>query len=97
MLKQLFGLGPKIDFDALKAEGAVIVDVRTPGEYASGHVKGSLNIPLDRLTGQLNKIPKNKKVITCCASGMRSATARNILLQNGYADVYNGGSWVNLR
>ena len=96
MLKELFGIGPKIDLSSLVAAGAVIVDVRSKQEYASGHAKGSVNIPLDALQKRMNELPKNKPIITCCASGMRSATAKNVLLNNGFAEVYNGGSWARL-
>ncbi len=75
-IKKLFGLGPKVDYSELMANGAVIVDVRTRGEFQSGHIKGSVNIPLDSLRGNLSKIKKNKPVITCCASGVRSASAK---------------------
>jgi phage shock protein E len=96
MLKQLFGMGPKVDTAALVANGAVIVDVRTPGEFASGHVKGSLNIPLDTLQSRLKELPADKPIITCCASGMRSGTAKSIMLNSGFKEVYNGGSWSSL-
>ena len=78
MFKNLFGIGPKVDFSELVANGAVIVDVRTEQEYRAGHVKGSLNIPLHELKQKLNKLRKDKPIITCCASGMRSATAKNM-------------------
>ena len=97
LIKKLFGLGPKADLDAVMAKGGVIVDVRTPGEFAGGSVKGSINIPLNNLQGQLSRLKKDKPVITCCASGMRSASARSILTSNGFAEVYNGGSWYNLK
>ena len=42
-------------------------------------------------------VDKNKPIITCCASGMRSAAAKNILKSNGYQTVYNGGSWASLK
>jgi rhodanese-related sulfurtransferase len=77
--------------------GAQIIDVRSPGEFQSGHIKGALNIPLPALGSQLSKIKKDKPVITCCASGMRSASARTILKANGYADVHNGGGWTSLQ
>jgi phage shock protein E len=96
MLKQLLGIGPRIDTAALIANGAVVVDVRTKSEYASGHAKGSVNIPLDALKLRLKELPKNKPIITCCASGMRSGTAKSILLSNGFTEVYNGGSWSNI-
>ena len=95
-LKKIFGIGPKVDLGQLIGEGAVIVDVRTTGEFTSGHLKNSVNIPLDKLSSQLSKLKKEKVIITCCASGMRSASAKSILKSSGY-QVYNGGSWMNLR
>lgn len=95
-IKNLFGFGPSADFSALISDGATIIDVRTPGEYQGGHIKGSINIPLDKLGGQLKKINKDKPVITCCASGMRSASAKRILQENGY-EAHNGGSWMSLK
>lgn len=95
-IKKLFGLGSKTDMAALIASGAVIVDVRSPAEYASGHISNSVNIPLDSLQGRLSKLKKGVPVITCCASGMRSRVARSILQSNGFK-VYNGGSWNNLK
>lgn len=97
-IKKLFGMGPKVDIGQLIREGAVILDVRTKGEYSGGHVKGSINIPLDQLGSSLDKLKnKEKAIITCCASGMRSASAKGILKRAGYQHVHNGGSWVNLR
>ncbi len=96
LLGKLFGLGPKVDIGELLANGAVIVDVRTKNEYQQGHIKGSMNIPLDQLEKAISKLPKNKTIITCCASGMRSASAKGKLKSAGYT-VENGGSWLNLR
>lgn len=96
-LKKLFAPAPRVDLGELIANGATIVDVRTPGEYRSGHVKGSVNIPLDQLQKNLKKISKSKPVITCCASGNRSGSAKSILKANGFAEVHNGGSWMSLR
>ncbi|HNR86233.1 MAG TPA: rhodanese-like domain-containing protein [Taishania sp.] len=95
-LKKLFGLGPSADFKTLVANGAQIIDVRTPQEFKGGHIKGSVNIPLQNLSTQLSKIKKDKPVITCCASGMRSASAKNILKSNGFQEVHNGGGWMSL-
>lgn len=95
-LKSLFGGGPATDFKALVNQGATIIDLRSKAEYASGHIKGSLNIPLDTLQNNLAKISKSKPVITCCASGMRSASAKGILQNNGF-EVYNGGGWSSLK
>lgn len=89
--------GKSTDFSAMVKEGAMIVDVRTTGEFAGGHIKGSKNIPLQDLSNNLKNLPKDKAIITCCASGMRSASAKNILKNNGYNQVYNGGAWMQLR
>lgn len=96
-LKNLFGLGPKVDFNELMSKGAQIIDVRTPSEFNSGHIKGSLNIPLSNIAENLDKIKKDKPIITCCASGMRSASARSILTSKGYREVHNGGGWMSLQ
>ena len=95
LLKRLFG-GTSVDFAELVKRGAVIIDVRTPAEYKGGHINGSVNIPLQSLQANLGKIPKNKTIITCCASGMRSGSAKSILKSAGY-DVHNGGGWTTLR
>ena len=97
LLKKLFGLGPKTDYHELIRKGAIIVDVRTPGEYKSGHIKGSLNLPLDSLGKNLSELKKDKCIICCCASGMRSGAAKRILQSNGFNEVYNGGSWLRLQ
>lgn len=97
LIKQMFGMGPEVNFSELHKNGALIVDVRTKGEYQGGNIKGSVNIPLDTLPSQLAKLKKNKPVITCCASGMRSASALNILKSGGFNEVYNGGGWMSLQ
>lgn len=97
-IKKLLGFGPATDYKQLLNEGGLILDVRTKGEFAGGHIKGSLNIPVDQLSSQLSKLKnKNQPIITCCASGMRSASAKSILSSNGYAKVYNGGGWNSLQ
>ncbi|WP_323755864.1 rhodanese-like domain-containing protein [Roseivirga sp.] len=97
-LKRLFGLGPKVDFKELVQQGAVVLDVRSKGEFAGGHIKGSMNISVDTLGSNLSRLKnKDKPIITCCASGMRSASAKNILKSNGYTQVYNGGGWSSLQ
>lgn len=90
-LKKLFG--PGVDLKEKMNEGAIILDVRSPSEYSGGHVRGSKNIPLDKISGKMKTIKNwNKPVITCCASGMRSGSAVSILKNNG-VEAYNGGSW----
>jgi rhodanese-related sulfurtransferase len=89
--------GKSADFAQLVKDGAVILDVRTPVEYAGGHIEGSKNIPLQSIQQNLSKIPKDKVIITCCASGMRSGSAKSILLSNGFKEVHNGGGWMSLK
>lgn len=95
-IKKIFGLGPKVNFKELIKKGAVIVDVRTKPEFKQGHIKKSLNLPLDNLQNELKKLNKNKPIITCCASGIRSWFAKNRLKSNGFTEVYNGGGWMRL-
>lgn len=91
-IKNLFG--PSVDLGEVIKSGATIVDVRTKGEYAGGHVRGSINIPLDQLSNNLKKFKsKDQVIVTCCASGMRSASAKSILKSSGFTNVHNGGSW----
>jgi rhodanese-related sulfurtransferase len=95
-IKNLLGLGPKVDIQGLIANGAKIIDVRTPAEYKDGHVKGSINLPLQTLGSQMNKLKKDEVIITCCRSGSRSGMARRQLLAEGFTNVYNGGPWNGL-
>ncbi len=98
ILKRLFSAEPEPDYSVLLKNNAVILDVRSKNEYASGHIKGSKNIPLNAISANLKVIgKKDRPVITCCASGMRSASARNILKNLGYTNVHNGGGWKNLQ
>ena len=97
-LKKLFGIGPKVNYTDLVKQGAIILDVRSKAEYLNGHIKDSINIPVDTLRNNLFKLKdKNQPVITCCASGMRSASAKSILKSNGFTKVYNGGGWSGLK
>ena len=96
-IKKLFGMGPKRDYGQLVKDGAVILDVRTKGEYAGGHIKNAINIPLDQLGSGLAKLKdKNRTIICCCASGARSGSATSMLKSRGYTNVYNGGGWNGL-
>ena len=77
-------------------EGAYLVDVRTPTEYDGGHVKGSTNIPLDRIPNSLEKFKGKKNTIVFCRSGNRSSQAKSILEKNGFTNVTNGGKWQSV-
>jgi phage shock protein E len=97
-IKRLFQNEPPIDFRRMKEEGAVIIDVRSKREFEGGHIEGAVNIPLDQLTQNPKRLPeKSKAIILCCASGMRSATATDILRRLGYKNVFNGGGWTSLQ
>ena len=90
-LKSLFASGPSIA-DLLE-EGALVLDVRTLGEYRNGHVEGSMHVPLQQLEKKINAIKKQKKtVVTVCASGMRSGKAAKVLRAAGL-EAHNGGPW----
>ncbi|MEO8147806.1 MAG: rhodanese-like domain-containing protein [Bacteroidia bacterium] len=97
LLKNVLGLGPKADLKELFRNGATVIDVRSKGEYQGGHIKGSVNIPLNNLQNHLSKLKKDKPIITCCASGMRSASAKGLLKSNGFDEVHNGGGWMSLQ
>lgn len=77
----------------LKKNGAKLIDVRSAGEFASGHAPGTINIPLQELGNRLREIPKTSPVVLCCASGTRSGMAKMLLKKNGYRNVYNIGTW----
>jgi len=89
--------GKKVNLREVISNGATILDVRTKVEYQSGHLRNSINIPVGNLEQNIKKLNKNKPIITCCASGSRSASARRILKSKGFEQVYNGGSWYSLR
>jgi rhodanese-related sulfurtransferase len=97
LLKNIFGIGNKVDYKELLQNGAQIIDVRTKAEYQQGHIKNSINIPLNNLSSQHSKLKKDKPIITCCASGMRSAQGKSMLKGNGFTEVYNGGGWMSLQ
>lgn len=77
----------------LKKNGAIFVDVRSAGEFASGNAPGTINIPLQELGSRLGEIPRSAPVVLCCASGTRSGMAKIRLKMKGYREVYNIGPW----
>lgn len=85
--------GSKTDYKGLLQNGAMLIDVRTPDEYRTGHVKGSVNIPLDTLPNRISELKsKNKSIIAVCRSGARSGAATSMLKKAGI-EAYNGGGW----
>lgn len=73
----------------------IIVDVRTPKEFAEGANPNSINIPLDTLESKLSTLDKNQTVVVCCASGRRSALAADILRKHSFKNVIDASSWRN--
>ena len=95
LIKRLFK--PKVDFVKLIKQGALVVDVRTKSEYASGHIDGSKNIPLDKISTEIKTLKQlNRPIVTVCRSGTRSGLAKSILTSAGL-EAYNGGAWTNLK
>lgn len=76
--------------------GAMLVDVRSQGEFASGSAKGAVNIPLDAIQGQMAKFKNKKHIVVFCRSGNRSGQAKAILNQYGISNVTNGGTWQDV-
>jgi phage shock protein E len=82
--------------DKIKA-GALVVDVRTPAEFASEAYPGATNIPLSELGTRLDKLGDRKRaIVVYCRSGSRSGQAKAILEKNGFADVTNGGGLASM-
>ena len=83
--------------DLINDENATIVDVRTPGEYMSGNVAGSINIPLNEVPSRVDEFNGlSRPIIVCCLSGGRSGQAAAFLSANGVDEVYNGGGWMEV-
>ena len=97
LFKTIFSNNNQLKMENLIKEGAFLVDVRTPGEFAEGHVNGSANIPLDQIPQKLNQFKGKGNIIVFCRSGARSAQAKSILEQNGIANVTNGGTWESVK
>lgn len=97
IFKNLFGQKDNVQLKEIIKEGAFLVDVRTPSEFGSGSVKGAVNIPLDKVSGQLSKFKGKKHIVVFCRSGNRSSQAKSILEKNGFDNVINGGTWNNVQ
>jgi len=77
----------------------LLIDVRTPEEFASGHIQNAINISVETLQARLDEVPGGTPVVVYCRSGNRSASAAQILIENGYQQVYDLGGikdWVAL-
>ena len=76
----------------LQANDSIVVDVRTPQEFKSGHIENSINIEWEKISSINNSIKKEKKIYLYCRSGNRSQKATDILIKLGYSNVENLGS-----
>ena len=88
----------KLSFDdpselkQLVTSGAQLIDVRSPGEYARGHIEGAINIPVGELTQRLSQLgDPQEPVVVYCRSGVRSSRAQSTLRAHGFMQVYNLG------
>lgn len=87
--------------DAAKAaiaDGATVIDVRTPAEYDSGHLDGALNIDVQSADFEalVSELPKDDTYVVYCRSGNRSATAAQIMEGLGFTDIVDGGAYSSL-
>lgn len=76
----------------------LLIDVRTPEEYASGHIAGAINISVQTLPDRLDEIPVDQPIVVYCRTGNRSASATDILVNAGYSPVYDLGGiqdWIS--
>lgn len=96
-LKKMISPSEQVDFKELVENGALIIDVRTPGEFKAGHIKKSKNIPLQNLSEKMGSLNKHKTYILCCASGGRSGSARRMMSSAGFESVHNGRGWKQLQ
>ena len=95
MMKRAGGISPEKARDYLRS-GALVIDVRSPGEFNAGHLPNAVNLPVDEiditLPGRLKD--KNRVLLLYCQSGMRSGMARSRLAGLGYAHAFNLGSYA---
>lgn len=83
--------------DIVKNKQGTVIDVRTPAEFMGGHVAGSINIPLQEISGRLADLETMARpIVLCCASGNRSGQAEYFLRSRGIPEVYNAGSWLDV-
>jgi rhodanese-related sulfurtransferase len=96
-IKNLFGNTNTNNLTEIIAQGAFLVDVRTTQEFADSKIKGAVNIPLDKISSQIEKFKNKNNIVVFCRSGNRSGQAKSILERNGITNVINGGSFGNVK
>jgi len=81
------------DARSLVSKGAVLVDVRSPGEFSGGHIEGAISIPIQELRDRTDELgDKSGPIVLYCQSGARSAMAKRLLEGNGFTEVHDMGS-----
>jgi rhodanese-related sulfurtransferase len=90
----LRGDHPQVDWEGVAAlPDPLLLDVRTPREFADGHIPGAVNVPVDDLRGRLGELPKGRPVVAYCQVGQRGYLATRILMQAGFAASNLGGGY----
>lgn len=90
-------IGPSQYVNGFSETPHLLVDVRTPEEFFSGHISGSVNIPLQVLNQRMDEIPRDIPVVLYCRSGNRSAEAARLLERAGYSRIYDLGGVIAWR
>lgn len=87
------------DIPVLVQGGALVVDVRTPGEFSGGHIENAVNIPYDNIIREIDRYVEDKdhSIVLYCRSGARAAVAKKSLIQAGYSSVVNAATLRNMR
>lgn len=84
--------------DLIRTKSATYIDVREPYEFNSGHIAGAVNIPLGEIHFRVEEIKNlNRPIILYCVTGNRSGQALRILVEDGFKEVYNGGSYSEIK
>ena len=98
MFRKFLSTASDDDIKNYLASNAMIIDVRSRGEYSSGTFPNAVNIPHDQISSNTSRLPKDKnaKIIVFCASGMRSSSAQSTLKGLGYVNVLNAGGIGNI-
>jgi phage shock protein E len=97
LFKKLFAGPDNTQLATVLKQGAYLVDVRSPGEFSAGSVKGAINIPLNLLAQKWQQLKGKQRIVVFCQSGNRSSQAKRILEQQGLASITDGGGWRNVQ
>lgn len=92
VIRNLFDKGNHSLKEAI-AQGAFLVDVRSPEEFAGGSVKGAVNIPVKEISRQWTRFKGKDRIIVFCSMGVRAAKAKKMLEAHGFRSVINGKTW----